>query len=220
LADYIRSDTVIVKPIQIDAYIDTTCPYCYIGKRQLENALHKRPELQVTINWRALQLNPDAPAEGRDYHQRMSEIIGSEAGKNTAFAKLTDYGQRVGLDLHFDKIGRMPNTLKSLCLIAWSNPGEQQDAIVEALYKACFCDGKYLGDEQLLNDIAEQFGVVNFLQRINDQAELDGVRQQISAAQQLGLGGVPAFVFNQQYLISGAQEENRFLQLIDQLANT
>ena len=208
-----------MKPIEIDAYIDTTCPYCYIGKRQLENALAKRPELQVAIHWRALQLNPDAPANGRDYHQRMSEIIGSEAGKNAAFAKLTDYGQRVGLDLHFDKIGRMPNTLKSLCLITWSNPGAQQDAIVEALYKACFCDGKYLGDEQVLNDIAEQHGVANFLQRLNDQSELDAVRQQIRAAQQLGLGGVPAFVFNQQYLISGAQPESQFLQVIDQIGS-
>jgi predicted DsbA family dithiol-disulfide isomerase len=208
-----------VNPIKIDAYIDTTCPYCYIGKRQLENALAKRPGLQTSINWRALQLNPDAPVEGRDYHQRMTEIIGSEAGKNAAFARLTSYGNQVGLDLHFEKIGRMPNTLKSLCLIIWSEPGAQQDAIVEALYKACFCEGKYLGDDIVLADIAEEHGVTNFIQRIHDPAELNAVRQQINAAQKLGLGGVPAFVFNQQYLISGAQEENSFLQLIDQLAN-
>lgn len=205
--------------LQIDAYVDTTCPYCYLGKRQLESALAKRPQLRITINWCALQLNPEAPEDGRDYHQRMIEIIGSEAGKNAAFAKLTDYGKRVGLDLHFEKISRMPNTLKSLCLITWSTPGTQQDAIVEALYKACFCDGKYLGDEMVLTDIATQYGVANFSQRINDQAELDAVRQTIKEAQQLGLGGVPAFVFNRQYLISGAQEQSSFLQLIDQLTN-
>lgn len=207
-----------MKAIHIDAYIDTTCPYCYIGKRQLERALAQRPTAAISVTWRALQLSPDAPAEGRDYHQRMTEIIGSEAGKNAAFAKLTEYGKRVGLDLHFDKIGRMPNTLKSLCLIAWSTPGEQQDAVVESLYQACFCEGRYLGDEQVLAAIGEQHGIDNIRQRLNDAAALDAVRSQIRAAQQLGLGGVPAFVFNQQYLISGAQEPDNFVQLIDKLS--
>lgn len=205
--------------IQIDAYIDTTCPYCYIGKRQLENALAKRQHITVELVWRALQLNPDAPTEGRDYHQRMTEIIGSIEGKNAAFTNLTSYGERVGLDLHFEKINRMPNSLKSLCLIVWAEHGAQQDAIVEALYQACFCEGKYLGDDAVLCDIALQNGMDDFAARIANTAELDKVRQQIHKNRQLGLGGVPAFVFNQQYLISGAQEEAVFLQVIDQLNN-
>jgi predicted DsbA family dithiol-disulfide isomerase len=209
-----------VNPIRIDAYIDTTCPYCYIGKRQLENALAQRPEANIELVWRALQLNPDAPTEGRDYHQRMTEIIGSVAGKDAAFAKLTDYGQRVGLDLHFEKISRMPNTLQSLCLIAWAKPGTQQEAVVEALYKACFCDGLYLGDAAVLSTIAEQCGINDFAVRLSNNADIENIRQQIRDAQQLGLGGVPAFVFNQSYLISGAQPESQFLQLLDQLSNT
>jgi predicted DsbA family dithiol-disulfide isomerase len=208
-----------VNPIRIDAYIDTTCPYCYIGKRQLENALVKRPDLHIELVWRALQLNPDAPAEGRDYHQRMTEIIGSIDGKNAAFAKLSDYGQRVGLDLHFEKISRMPNTLHSLCLIAWAKPGAQQDAVVEALYKACFTDGLYLGDVAVLNTLAKQCGINDFAERLSNDADIENVRQQIREAQQLGLGGVPAFVFNQNYLISGAQPESQFLQLLDQISN-
>jgi predicted DsbA family dithiol-disulfide isomerase len=208
-----------VKPIRLDAYIDTTCPYCYIGKRQLENALAKRPDATIELTWRVLQLSPDAPAEGRDYHQRMTEIIGSEERKNAAFDRLTDYGNRVGLDLHFEKIQRMPNTLKSLCLITWSQPGEQQNQVVEALFKACFTDGKYLGDDEVLNAIAMEYGIDNFLPRISDQTELDKVRAEIRQTQQLGLGGVPAFVFNQQYLVSGAQEEASFLQIIDQLSS-
>ena len=208
-----------MNPIRIDAYIDTTCPYCYIGKRQLENALTQRPDLHVELVWRALQLNPDAPAEGRDYHQRMTEIIGSIDGKNAAFAKLRDYGQRVGLDLQFEKISRMPNTLHSLCLIAWAEPGAQQEAIVEALYKACFTDGLYLGDVAVLTTIADQCGLNDFAKRLSNDADIENVRQQIREAQQLGLGGVPAFVFNQSYLISGAQPESQFIQLLDQISN-
>lgn len=206
-----------MKPIKIDAYVDTTCPYCYIGKRQLDNALAKRPDVAINLTWRVLQLSPDAPVEGRDYHQRMTDIIGSVERKNAAFERLTEYGRQVGLDLNFNKISRMPNTLHSLCLITWSQPGEQQNQIVEALFKACFSDGKFLGDDNVLNDIAKEFGFNDFLTRIANSNEVENVRVDIRQSQQLGLGGVPAFVFNQQYLISGAQEEAAFLQLIDKL---
>ena len=204
--------------VQIDAFIDLTCPYCFLGKRQLERALTATTDLTVSIHWQSLQLSPDTPGEGKLYHQRMAEIIGSEAGKDEALARIREAGKPLGIDFRFDRIERMPNTLLAHCLINWCEPGPEQDGMVEALLNACFTEGRFLGDRDTLAAITKQVtGQTDLAERLRDPEAVEQVRQQLQQNQQLGLGGVPAFVFNRQYLISGAQDASHFRQLLAQL---
>lgn len=206
-------------PIIIDAYVDAVCPYCYLGKRQLERALAQRPDLPVTLTWHPHQLTPDAPIEGRNYHERMAQIIGSVERKDAALARLADAGRALDLDLHFERITKMPNTFKTLCLINLAEPGAQQNAVVDAVYRSYFSEGRNLGDDEVLLSIANECGVVDAARRLYDADEINTVKNKIQRARQLGFGGVPAFIFNQQYLISGAQDASHFVQMLDQLAD-
>lgn len=209
----------MTSPIEIDAFIDITCPYCFLGKRQLERALADNPDIAVALRWQSLQLSPDTPAEGKPYHQRMAEVIGSEERKNQALAGITESGKELGIAFHFERVERMPNTLLAHCLINWTE-GELQDQMVEALLKAYFQQGQFLGDPTILAAIAEQLtGDDTLGNRLADDQAVAEVREIISQNQQLGLGGVPAFVFNRQYLLSGAQPAEQFSQLLHKLGS-
>ena len=196
--------------ITIDVVSDVVCPWCYLGKARLELAIAEvQDEVGVDINWRPYRLNPDYPPEGVDQKKTLAQKLGGEERVAQAHKMLTDYGREVGINFNFDAIKIGPNTLDAHRLIHWAvtESREKQERVVNALFKANFEEGRNVGDHAVLLDIAGKAGldraVISSLLASN--ADSDLVIAEIEAAQKIGVTGVPFFIFDQQYAVSGAQ---------------
>jgi predicted DsbA family dithiol-disulfide isomerase len=196
--------------ITIDVVSDVVCPWCYLGKARLELAIAEvQDEVGVDINWRPYRLNPDYPPEGVDQKKMLAQKLGGEERVAQAHKMLTDYGREVGINFDFDAIKIGPNTLDAHRLIHWAvtEGREKQEKVVDALFKANFEEGRNVGDHTVLLDIAEKAGldraVISSL--LASDADSDLIVAEIEAAQKIGVTGVPFFIFDQQYAVSGAQ---------------
>ncbi|MGH8371892.1 MAG: DsbA family oxidoreductase [Gammaproteobacteria bacterium] len=189
----------------IDIFSDTVCPWCFIGKRHLEQALTETGITDAIIQWHAFQLNPDMPAGGLDRKTYLAEKFGADA-EQRIHARLDNAGRSAGIEFQFDKIIRSPNTLDSHRLIRLATNHGKQDAAVEALFRAYFIEGQDIGDRQVLLAIAGTLGLNGDLAAWFDSpAESDAVRNEDHTARQLGISGVPFFIFERRHALSGAQ---------------
>jgi predicted DsbA family dithiol-disulfide isomerase len=196
--------------ITIDVVSDVVCPWCYLGKARLELAIAEvQDEVGVDINWRPYRLNPDYPPEGVDQKAALAAKLGGEERVASAHKMLTDLGREVGIAFNFDAIKIGPNTLDAHRLIHWAvtEDREKQDRIVDALFKANFEEGRNVGDHSVLLDIAEKAGLDRTVIAALLASDADGdlTVAEIEAAQKMGVTGVPFFIFDQQYAVSGAQ---------------
>lgn len=196
--------------ITIDVVSDVVCPWCYLGKARLELAIAEvQDEVGVDINWRPYRLNPDYPPEGVDQKAALAAKLGGEERVASAHKMLTGLGREVGIAFNFDAIKIGPNTLDAHRLIHWAvtEDREKQDRIVDALFKANFEEGKNVGDHSVLLDIAEKAGLDRTVIAALLASDADGdlIVAEIEAAQKMGVTGVPFFIFDQQYAVSGAQ---------------
>lgn len=206
--------------MQIDIISDTVCPWCFIGKRRLEAALEKlqaeRPDADIQVNWHPFQLNPDMPEGGRDHKEYYREKFGSEERVAELVDNMTAAGAAEGLDFDFAAIGTSPNTLASHRLIRWAATTGRQDAVVEALFRAYFMEGRDIGDHGVLVEIAGAAGMdaalVKGLYAEGRDKEL--VAQDVIGAQQMGIRGVPFFIIDFKYKVSGAQTPEVFVDVI------
>ncbi|MEZ2127543.1 MULTISPECIES: DsbA family oxidoreductase [unclassified Sinorhizobium] len=196
--------------ITIDIISDVVCPWCYLGKARMELAIAEvQAEIGVDINWRPYRLNPDYPPEGVDQKKMLARKLGGEERVAEAHKMLTDFGREVGINFNFDAIKIGPNTLDAHRLIHWAmtEGRDVQEKVVSALFKANFEVGRNVGDHAVLLDIAEQSGLDRAViaSLLASDADRDTVLAEIDAAQQIGVNGVPFFIFDQQYAVSGAQ---------------
>lgn len=199
-----------MEKLTIDLVSDVVCPWCYLGKARLELAIAEvQDEVGIDINWRPYRLNPDYPPEGVDQKSALEAKLGGADAVKRGHEMLTGLGREVGITFDFDAIRIGPNTLDAHRLIHWAmiEGRELQDKVVDLLFKANFEEGKNVGDHAVLLDIAEQAG----LQRaviaplLASEADKDTVIAEIAAAQKMGVNGVPFFIVDQQYAVSGAQ---------------
>ncbi|MBY3208435.1 DsbA family oxidoreductase [Rhizobium laguerreae] len=196
--------------ITIDVVSDVVCPWCYLGKARLELAIAEvQDQIGVDINWRPYQLNPDYPKEGVDQKKALAEKLGGEERVAQAHKMLTDYGREVGIAFNFEAIKIGPNTLDAHRLIHWAmiEGREKQDKVVAALFRANFEEGHNVGDHAVLLDIAVKSGLDRSViaSLLASDADRDLIVAEIKAAQEMGVNGVPFFIFDQQYAVSGAQ---------------
>jgi predicted DsbA family dithiol-disulfide isomerase len=196
--------------IVIDVVSDVVCPWCYLGKARLELAIAEvQDEIGVDINWRPYRLNPDYPGEGVDQKKALEEKLGGAERVAQGHRMLTDLGHEVGIAFDFEAIRVGPNTLDAHRLIHWAmvEDREKQDRVVAALFRANFEEGRNVGDHSVLLDIAEKAGLDRSVTAslLASDADRDLVLAEIHAAQQMGVNGVPFFIFDQQYAVSGAQ---------------
>jgi predicted DsbA family dithiol-disulfide isomerase len=218
--------TAVSEAVSIDVYSDVVCPWCYIGKRKLEQALVRLREqnVAVTPNWRAFQLNPDMPVEGMERKEYVESKFGGHERAQQIYARVAAAGNDVGLPFQFERIQRQPNTINAHRLIRHAGDHGKQDAVVEALFRAFFIEIRDIGDVDVLSDIAASAG----LNREAMQAYLaseqgaETVRQEDAVARQLGITGVPFFVFGGKYAVSGAQDAqvltDAYRQAVQELA--
>lgn len=204
----------------IEIFSDTVCPWCFIGKRRLERALAMRPDIAVEIRWRAFQLNPWMPPEGMERAAYLQAKFGAQDA-----TRIYDNIRRVGaaedIAFRFDRIPRTPNTLDSHRLIRHAEGVGRQNDVVEALFAAYFLDGRDIGDIGVLTEIAAAAGLAPDAARafLEGDAERDAVRAEDMRARQMGIQGVPCFVLDRSYAVSGAQEPEYFLPLFDLVRN-
>jgi predicted DsbA family dithiol-disulfide isomerase len=194
----------------IDVVSDVVCPWCFIGKRRLEGALalyaRERPDASApTVTWRPFQLNPGLPPEGMARADYVARKFGPRGG--AVYDRVSAVGREVGIDFAFDRITRQPNTLAAHSLVELAGAQGRQDAVKEALFRAYFLDGVDLTARESLIAIATAAG----LDRATVEAWLDDPQAREAAAaedaraREIGIEGVPFFIFNGRLGVSGAQ---------------
>lgn len=201
----------------IDIVSDTVCPWCFIGKRRLERALAQRPGLDVQIGWRPFELNPDMPPAGLDRAQYLQLKFGGVERAGRIYATIANAGAEEGIDFRFDRIKRTPNTIASHRLIRWAAGQNRQDAVVERLFTTYFVEGEDIGDHEVLGAIAREAGMDPELTRelLVRGDDIEVVKAEEQVARRMGINGVPCFIVDRKYAISGAQDSAVLLQVFD-----
>ena len=194
--------------MRIDVVSDAICPWCYIGKRQLERALAilASDGLRFAVRWNPFQLNPDMPKHGIERAAYRAAKFGSAERAGELDTRVTNAAAAVGLDFHLDRIRRTPNTLDAHRLVWLAGRHGAQDAAVEALFDAYFTAGHDIGDAAVLADCGAAAGlnrdrVAAFLAGTEAAAELLAAER---AAREAGVNGVPSFFLDGYGLFSGA----------------
>jgi len=203
--------------MQLEIFSDTICPWCYIGKRRLERALRQRPMPELAIRWRAFQLNPGMPTGGMDRQQYLAAKFGSAERASRLYDTVTRVGAEEGIRFRFDRIARTPNTMKSHRLLALAGQHGAQSQLLDRLFAAYFTEGHDIGSAEVLTEIGLAAGL--------PQAEIESALAEDSPigtslaedflARRQGINGVPYFVFNGRFGLSGAQEPEALFHMLD-----
>lgn len=208
----------MTEKIKVEIWSDVVCPFCYIGKRHFENALQSfEGKDDVEIIWKSFQLNPDQVTDTSiTIYESLSKSKGwsAEQTKNTT-AHVTDMATNAGLKYDFDKIV-VANTFNAHRLIQFAKTKGKGDLLEERLFKAYFTEGKNIDSVEVLATLGEECGldkneILSLLQSTQYETE---VNQDILEASQIGVRGVPFFVFDRKYAVSGAQPAEAFLQTL------
>ena len=206
--------------MRIDVISDTVCPWCFIGKRRLERALARRPALEPTVIWHPFQLNPDMPEGGRERREYLRSKFGGAEAAARIYAAIGAAGADLGIDFDFDAIAVTPNTVDSHRLIRWAGDEGKQDAMVETLFRGYFIDGADIGDRRVLAAAAAGCGMDGAAigARLAGDSDRAAVVSAAARASAQGVSGVPCFIVEGKYVVSGAQDPDRFVTLFDALA--
>lgn len=209
--------------VNIDVVSDVMCPWCYIGKRRLEEALEKlNGEIDVSIRWRPYQLDATLPKEGKDRKQYLEDKFGGAEGAKQAYQNVIDAGKEEKIPFNFDAIEKSQNTLDAHRLIKWAGGVDEktQNALVENLFKKYFINGQRIGDDDILLEAAKEADMdVNIIEKLlKGDDDKDNIGKEIETAQRMGVTGVPCFVVNDKYAIMGAQPSNVLENAIREIA--
>lgn len=206
--------------IKLDILSDPVCPWCYIGKSNLDRALEANPNHTFEIEWHPFQLNPDMPAEGRDRREYLETKFGGKARAVEVYARVEEAARDAGLQIDFGAIPRIPNTLNAHRLIHWAGLEGRQTAVVSALFRAYWTQGRDIGDIATLVAIAGECGLdMAMTERLlGTDADAEDIQARDHHARQRGVSGVPCFIIANQYVVSGAQPPQVWAQVIEELA--
>jgi predicted DsbA family dithiol-disulfide isomerase len=208
------------KPLQIDIVSDVVCPWCYIGKRRIENALALASDVPVDVHWRPYFLNPWVPREGIDRNAYLEAKFGSvDAYKGIAGRVVAAAGEE-GLVYRPDLVKRQPNTIDCHRLIHWAEPEGKAAAIKQRLMELYFRDGGDLTDTEVLVQAAADCGLdaAEMRRRLATDEDVALISAQARDAADKGISGVPTFVFANKYAVSGAQPAEQLARAIRQVS--
>ncbi len=213
-------DTSAIEPLHIDVVSDVMCPWCYIGKRRLEKALAEIDDVTVRVVWRPYQLDPTLPSDGKDRQQYLTEKFGSPEKVAQIYDRIRAAGEDEDIPFAFDRITRSPNTLNAHRLIRWAAIEGQQDALVERLFQLYFLEGANLTDPAVLVSAAADAGLdPQMIERLlGSDADMAETEAEIVHAQAIGVQGVPCFILENKYAVSGAQPADVLATAIRQVA--
>ena len=198
--------------LTIDVISDVVCPWCYIGRRRLDTALAQfaaeEPQVRPLVSWHPFQLNPDLPREGVDRQLYLARKFGGSRSAAEIYERVRAAGKTVGIDFAFEKIRRQPNTLDAHRLISWAQAQGSAEEVVERLFRAYFLEGRFVGDRDVLAAIAGEAGfppevAEDYLASGEDAGTIAEMDRRV---RELGVTGVPFFIFGGKLAVSGAQE--------------
>jgi predicted DsbA family dithiol-disulfide isomerase len=194
------------QPAQLDVFSDAICPWCYIGKRQLDGALAAlaREGLRFAVTWRPYQLNPDMPLAGVERDKYRAAKFGSLAKSRELDAQVAAAAAQAGVEIRHELMARTPNTLAAHRLVWRAGQAGRQDAVVEALFAAYFGEGRDIGDPDVLTAVGVACGIAGAAEFLAGQAGRADVLAEDAAARAAGLQGVPTFALERHVLFSGA----------------
>ncbi len=189
-----------------DVVSDVVCPWCYVGKKRLEDALAQFNDADVQVNWRPFQLDPTIPQGGIDRREYLEKKFGKDR-VSTIHERIESLGREAGIPFAFDRIEKSPNTLDAHRLIRWAFGSGAQQAIVDRLFRAYFVEGKDIGDRDFLADLAAECGLDREAVRLRLDTDLEAsdVQSEIASAVRMGVNGVPFFIIDGKFGLSGAQ---------------
>ena len=210
------------KPLRIDIVSDVVCPWCIIGYRQLAEAL-KQTNTEHEIHWHPFELNSNMPSAGQNLREHIMEKYGSSKEESDASRlRMTQAGNEVGFEFNFNDDTRMHNTFNLHQLLYWAGQQGQKPMhdLKQALFSAHFTDGRNISDNTVLADIAAEVGLnrEEALAVLEDQRFAKEVRAEERHWQQQGIQSVPAMIFNERHLVSGAQGMDNYVNILQQLA--
>jgi len=212
--------------MQIDIISDVVCPWCFIGKRNLEKALvqyaARHPDASVPkVTWHPFQLNPQLPVEGMSRNDYTASKFGGVERAREVYSRVAHAGTGAGIDFRFDKIQVQPNTVDAHQLVLLADAFNAQDGVVESLFAGFFLEGRDLSQRQTLLELAERGGLPRAEgERCLDAQQLrEQVEQQDNHARSLGVEGVPFFIFDQKLAASGAQPPEVLADAMGQAAS-
>lgn len=214
--------TLAEQPLRIDIVSDVVCPWCIIGYRQLAEAL-KQTNTEHEIHWHPFELNSNMPSEGQNLREHIMEKYGSSKEESDASRiRMTEAGKEVGFEFNFNDDTRMHNTFNLHQLLYWAGQQGQKPMhdLKQALFAAHFTNGRNISDKTVLADIAAEVGLdrSEALAVLEDQRFAKEVRAEERHWQQQGIQSVPAIIFNERYLVSGAQGVDNYVGILEQLA--
>ena len=206
--------------IRLDIFSDPVCPWCYVGKANLDRALAQHPDHPFQIQWHPFQLNPDMPPEGVAKRAYLEEKFGGKARVDAVHDRLREAAKAAGVDMDPDKPQRMPNTLNTHRLIHWAGIEGLQSAVVTALMRAYWVEGRDIGDPDTLAAIAGENGMDReaTLRLLHSAADADDIQSRDRDARHKGVNAVPTFLIAQHYVVSGAQPTETWEKVIAELA--
>jgi predicted DsbA family dithiol-disulfide isomerase len=206
------------KITEIDMVSDLVCPWCWVGLRNLMWALHSKQEEKFSLTFRPYFLDGGLPEEGVEYHAYMDKKFPDKAQRAAGITALTEAGKNVGIDFRFDKIKRRPHTGKAHRLLVWAQGQNRGLPAKEALFQAFFTDGKDIGDDQVLVEIAKSIGMDGDLvaELLRGDQDVERVEGEVKAFSDMGITGVPTFIVNRKSGISGALPPDDLAKFITQ----
>lgn len=208
--------------LRLDIFADVICPWCLIGKAQLEQALAEAGQPVLDIHWQPYLLNPDMPAEGMDRRAYLEGKFGGRAEAAKAYTEIARAAEAAGIEMDLAAIRRTPNTLDAHRLIHWAGLEGRQAAVVDALFRSYFQSGEDIGTHAVLRRIAGDAGMnTELVARLLDtDADLAETRGRAAHARARGISGVPTFILAETHVLTGAQPAGFWRQVIAEITGT
>ncbi|MEL7175301.1 MAG: DsbA family oxidoreductase [Pseudomonadota bacterium] len=205
--------------VKLDIISDPICPWCYIGKTRLDEALAQHPDHPFTIEWHPFQLNPDMPEAGMDRRAYLESKFGGKEGAVKAYAPVVEAADEAGLKIDFEGMQRTPNTIDAHRLIHWAGIEGRQTAAVSALFKAYFEDARDIGDREVLADIADsiEMDAAVIAKLLASDADIEDIRKRDAHSREMGVQSVPTFIVAGQHAVPGAQPAALWAKVIGEI---
>lgn len=205
---------------RLDIFSDPVCPWCYLGKANLDRALEAHPDHPFLIEWHPFQLNPEMPPEGVDKHDYLLARFGSQAQLDMIHQRFRDVAKQNGVKMDPDTPKRIPNTQDAHRLIHWAGLEGRQSFVVSALMRAYWVEGRDIGNQGVLADIAAGCGMDRAVtvRLLASDADRDTVAAREAHARERGISAVPTFLIANEYVVSGAQPPEMWGKAISEMA--
>jgi predicted DsbA family dithiol-disulfide isomerase len=208
------------RPIRIDVVSDVVCPWCFIGKRRLEKALALASDVPVEVHYRPYYLNEWIPAEGMSRDEYLTTKFGSPERYKGIAQRVQAAAAAEGLVYAVDSISRQPNTRNAHRLIRWAEGIGKAPDMKQRLMDLYFTEGADLSNEAVLVQAAADVGLdpEDVRAALDSDKDIAEIEQEVNAAKEAGIQGVPCFILDGKYAISGAQEPEALAQAIQQVS--